>query len=68
MKEIKGLEFLENTINVITYKLNFKIGDNIEKPSNDASRIGFYIAYADTKQELIDIMNQIDVCFKILLR
>lgn len=68
VKEVKGLDLLENSKNVIAYKLNFKIGDKIEKPINDAARIGFYIAYADSKQELIDFMNQINCCFKILCK
>lgn len=68
VKEVEGLNFLENSRNVIAFQLNFKVGDKIEKPLNDAARIGFYIAKADSKHELIDIMNQISTCFKILYK
>ena len=66
VKEIMGLDLLRNSKNVLTYQLNFKSGDTIEKPKNDASRIGFYIAYADSKQELLTIQKQIESNFKII--
>ena len=66
VKEVKGFDMLENSKNIITYKLYFSVGDKIDKAANDAARIGFYIAYAETKQELLEIVDQINSCFKIL--
>jgi biotin carboxylase len=65
VNEIKGLPILEESPNVLTYKLNFKVGDYITRAKNDSERIGFYIAYADSKQELIDLQKIINANFKI---
>lgn len=66
VKGIEGVDFLEKSKNILTYKLNFKVGDKIERAKNDAERIGFYIAYADSRKELEDIMCQINDNFKIV--
>ena len=67
VKEIKGLDFIENCPGIVRYKLNFKIGDKIEKAANDSSRIGFYIAYAENEQNLISLMNEINDHFKLII-
>ena len=41
------------------YEFNFKPGDYIKKAENDAARIGFYIAYADSDAELRNLMSEI---------
>jgi biotin carboxylase len=68
VKEVKGLKYMEDSKNVNMFSLNFKIGDKIEKPNSDAARVGFYIAHADTRKELIEIMEQVNICFKILYK
>lgn len=64
---IKGRDVLENGSNIIAYKLNFDIGDEIKEAENDSARIGFYIAYAESKQELEQLMNEIKQAFQIEL-
>ncbi len=66
VKEIKGLDYMENESHILAHRLNFTIGDRIENATNDAARIGFYIACAENKNELLDIMNKIDTSFKII--
>ena len=66
VREIKGLDFMEKDPRVVNFKLNFSIGEKIEKAVNDAARIGFYIACAENRNELLDIMNKIDASFKII--
>lgn len=68
VKDIFGLEFLEQSKNIIKYKLNFGIGDRIENAKNDATRIGYYIAFAESKEELLNIQGQIDSKFKIIYK
>ena len=66
VKDIKGLKFIKSCKNIITYKLNFKVSDKIEAPDNDAARIGFYIAYGESKEELMKLMDKINDKFQIL--
>jgi biotin carboxylase len=68
VQDIKGLDYLENSPHVINYKLNFKMGDTIEKAKNDSTRIGYYIAYADSKKDLIKIIEDINKNFKIIIK
>ena len=65
VKDIKGLDFIKNNSNIIDFKLNFEIGDCIEPAKDDAARIGYYIAYADSKNELRALMNKIESEFDI---
>lgn len=67
VKAIHGLDFLEGNSNIIKYNLNFNIGDVIKKAENDSARIGYYIAYADSREELRELMNKIDNVFAIEL-
>lgn len=59
VKEIRGEEFLRESPFVHHYEFNFKPGDYIKKAENDAARIGFYIAYADSDAELRNLMSEI---------
>lgn len=65
VKTIKGLKFLESNRNIIKYNLNFKVGDVIKKAENDSARIGYYIAYADSREDLLALMKEIDGAFGI---
>lgn len=58
VKEVKGIKFLNNDA-VICYRFEFKIGDRIKLAQNDVSRIGFYIACTENRDQLISIMNEI---------
>ena len=67
VKCIHGLDFLDSSENVVEYELNFKVGDSIEPAVNDSARIGYYIAYAESKEELINLMNAIENKFVVEL-
>lgn len=64
---IEGESFLHQTTNIIAYKLNFKIGDTLRQACDDSSRIGFYIACANSLDELAAIQRQINKTFNIKL-
>lgn len=59
VKAIEGEEFLKNNPQVLSYKFNFKVGDTIQQAVCDTARIGFYIAYADSREELKQLMQEI---------
>lgn len=67
VKEIAGLERLSKNPHVACFQLNFKEGDYIENCSSDSARIGFYIACAESKQQLIEVMDQIEAGFRIIM-
>lgn len=67
VKAINGIDYLENSDNIVSFKLNFQKGDIIEAAKDDSARIGFYIAYAESKAELLKIMNEIERKFSIEL-
>ena len=65
VSRIEGEDFLKSSPQVIKYKLNFAVGDRIEKAANDAKRIGFYLAYAESRDELRALMEAINEKIKI---
>ena len=67
VKEICGLEILDNNPNIVRYELRFKVGDTICRAENDSARVGYYIAYAENKDKLREIMNVINNTFKIIV-
>lgn len=67
VKQIHGIDFLDNCENVVDYDLNFNIGDTIEPAKNDSARIGYYIAYADNNEKLRNLMKKIETEFVIEL-
>lgn len=60
VKTIHGEDFLKTSPLVHHYEFNFKPGDYIKKAEHDAARIGFYIAYAESDEELRSLMEEID--------
>lgn len=56
---IEGEDFLKENKNILSYKLNFQVGDKILPAICDTSRIGFYIAYGENREELMELMNEI---------
>lgn len=49
---IEGLSQAQGIEGVCEIGLNFSVGDRIVQPSDDRSRAGYYIIYADSYQEL----------------
>lgn len=67
VKAIEGEELLKNNPNVLSYKFNFKVGDTIQQAVCDTARIGFYIAYADSREELKQLMLTIKEEVKFII-
>lgn len=64
--KIEGEDFLKNNPYIVKYALNFKIGDIIENAVSDSARIGYYIAYEESRSKLRNLMAEIDRKVKIL--
>lgn len=59
VSRIEGEDFLKNNPNILSYQFNFKVGDTILPAICDTARIGFYIAYAESRGELLQLMQEI---------
>ena len=67
VKDVYGLDILQNNPNVLRYDLRFKVGDTITRANNDSARVGYYIAYAENRKELRNMMEKINNTFKIIV-
>ena len=45
---------------VLLYGFNVQLGERVKVADNDSKRIGFYIAYGDTKAELDEFIKTVD--------
>ena len=66
VREIKGIDYLDNEPDIKHYRLNFTIGDTIEDALNDSVRIGFYIICSENIQKLHEVISNVEEKFKIL--
>lgn len=64
--KIEGEDFLRENENILSYKFNFQVGDTIKPAVCDTSRIGFYIAFAESRQELVALMKEIKAKVKFI--
>lgn len=67
-KVVTGIEnesLLEDNPKVLMYRFNFEIGDTIHVAEDDSKRIGFYIAYGDTREELDAFMRSVSQKVKL---
>lgn len=67
VKEIKGLDFLNNEPDIAKYMLNFNVGDIIEDAKSDSARIGFYIVCSESMDKLNSVINLVEEKFQIIL-
>ncbi len=67
VKEIIGEEFLEECDNILDYALYFSVGDRIKLAADDSKRIGYYIAYGNSKNELNNIIRKVEENFRFVL-
>lgn len=65
--KIEGLDYLEQTVDIVEYQMNFAVGDIIEDAKNDSARIGFFIACSENAQRLKSVINEVEKRFKIIL-
>jgi len=63
---IKGLDYIEGEKNIIQYELFFNIGDKIKRAADDSERIGYYIALAETQDELMSITENVNEKFSVI--
>lgn len=66
VKDIEGVDYLENEKDIKFYRFNFKKGDTIQDALNDSARIGFYIACSENEEKLKEVMNNIERKIKII--
>ena len=57
---IKGLDVVTNIEGLVTINLEFEVGAHLIHAADDRSRIGYYIAYADTPSDLRQRMKRIE--------
>ncbi len=60
VKQIHGIDFLNNNKNIIDFDFEFKVGDTITSPNDDRSRVGYFIGYHKNKEELLKLIKEID--------
>ncbi len=66
VKEIRGLEKIKSLENVIDISLNFKIGDYLYPPTDDRSRAGYFIACDESKDGLLQLIEQIKTTLEVI--
>ncbi|MBE6070252.1 MAG: ATP-grasp domain-containing protein [Clostridium lundense] len=65
VKSISGLECIKKDPMIRAFHLNFDVGDRIDEAKNDSARIGFFIACAETKEQLDTVREKVDQTFRI---
>lgn len=62
---IKGLDKVSAMPNVIDVRINYNLGDTFKHAKNGTNRPGYYIAYADNRQQLDSLHQEIINTIKI---
>lgn len=60
VKAIAGESLLEENPHVVKYDFRFGVGDRIFLADDDSKRVGYYIAFGDTREELDALMREIE--------
>lgn len=60
VKKIHGINFLKENKNIIDFDFDFQVGDNITSPNDDRSRVGYFIAYHESKEVLLNLIKEVD--------
>lgn len=60
LKRIHGESLLNDNPKVLLYGFNVQLGERVKVAENDSKRIGFYIAYGDTREELDRFIGTVD--------
>ena len=66
VKEIWGLDKVAGMNGVLTVSISCKEGGEILPMSDDRSRPGYYIAYADHRDDLLDLSDKVDATIQIV--
>lgn len=65
VKKIKGVSEIQKLKGIHTFKLLFEIGDTLTKATDDRTRQGFYIAFAENNEQIDDIIQKVDQILEI---
>lgn len=60
VSRINGIDYLKSNSNIIDFDFEFKEGDTISSPNDDRSRVGYFMAYAETYEELNSIIQNVE--------
>lgn len=66
VSEIRGEQEIRNHPSVVELHLEFKAGERLYQATDDRSRIGFYIAYGESREELLTTMKWVESTLQIL--
>lgn len=64
--EIRGTEEIRRNPHVVELHLEFHPGDCLHQARDDRSRVGFYIAWGESREELLEIMNWVESTLRII--
>lgn len=67
IRGIKGEDFLRNCKQVVEYSFSCKTGEKVCQATDDSGRIGYYIAYGNSRGELEQLNRMIDEKVEIVL-
>lgn len=65
VRSVRGTDFLDSRPEILFWKLNFKEGDRIQRPTDGGNRIGFYIACTENREAMNVLQHEIDESFVI---
>ena len=62
---IKGIAEIQQIKNVLHLELKYEVGQQVQHVINDTNRHGFFIAWAENRDELDKVINQVEQTLKI---
>ncbi|RHR31845.1 ATP-grasp domain-containing protein [Clostridium sp. AF19-22AC] len=62
---IKGVDDIKNLEAVKDFSLEFTVGDIVARAQDDRSRVGYYIAYGESKDEINSVTEKVENLLKI---
>jgi len=65
ISSIQGIEEIKRFKQILHFQLNYQVGDFVCPVENDTSRHGYYIACAETRNDLLHMINKINKTLKI---
>lgn len=66
VSKVVGEDFLKDNPKILLYNFNFKIGERLFSAEDDSKRVGFYITYGDSREELDNFIKSIEKNVKFI--
>ncbi len=60
VQAIEGFDEIASWNKIIDFQLSFKPGEPVGLPNDDKSRCGYYIAYEETRENLLALMEKVE--------